>query len=135
VRPGAILAPGQLQEDVLQRGARHPERGQRVVAGQPGQDVRGITGRDGQRHAIVGDALEQDFGVVHQGAGDGQALGLPSMISSVVVLPAPFGPRIPKSSPVHLEGHAVHGEHLAVGLAQVTNRDRGRHATITGQHG
>src|SRR5229473_3226030 len=29
---------------------------------------------------------------------------------------------------LHLEGHAVHGGHLAVRLAQVTHRDRGRHA-------
>src|SRR5262249_42419888 len=28
----------------------------------------------------------------------------------------------------YLEGHAVHGEYLAVRLAQLTHRDRGRHA-------
>jgi hypothetical protein len=42
----------------------------------------------------------------------------PSIISSVVVLPAPFGPRIPKElARAYLEADAVNGGDVAIGLA------------------
>ncbi len=50
------------------------------------------------------------------------------MISSVVVLPAPFGPSMPKNSPcADLEADAIDGRDIAIGLAQVTDRDGGWH--------
>src|SRR5581483_6073258 len=48
----------------------------------------------------------------------------PSMISTVVVLPAPFGPSRPKTSP-RLEAQAAHRLHLAITFAQVFDNDRG----------
>ena len=47
------------------------------------------------------------------------------MISSVVVLPAPFGPRMPKNSPApDREGDAVDGDQVAVALPEPDDLDR-----------
>ena len=52
----------------------------------------------------------------------------PSIISSVVVLPAPLGPRMPNASPwLHLETDACDGDVIAVALGQVVDPD-GVHA-------
>ena len=52
----------------------------------------------------------------------------------VVVLPAPFGPSRPKTSPsLDLEAHAGYGELLAVALVQVLDLDHA-HASRLAQH-
>ena len=48
----------------------------------------------------------------------------------VVVLPAPFGPRKPKTSPLSIESEIAHGGELAVVLAEVLKRD---HASVRGE--
>ena len=49
----------------------------------------------------------------------------PSMVSRVVVLPAPLGPRMPTNSPsADLEADAVDGAEVAVGHGEVDDLDR-----------
>ena len=50
----------------------------------------------------------------------------PSMISSVVVLPAPLGPEDPEElARTHLEAHTVDGTQIAIALAHVIHDDDG----------
>ncbi len=61
----------------------------------------------------------------------------PSMVSSVVVLPAPFGPRMPTNSPsADLEADAVDGSEVAVGHGEVDDLDRppGHWLDVTDSH-
>ena len=56
----------------------------------------------------------------------------PSIISRVVVLPAPLGPRIPKNSPsADLEADSVDGAQVAVGHHEVGDLDRAHASTFT----
>ena len=68
-------------------------------------------------------------------------LRIPSIISRVVVLPAPFGPRMPNTSPLgDLETDAVDGLQRAVLLAQVAGDQHrpiagGREGAVVGRSG
>src|SRR6266571_8305225 len=50
----AVLAPGELQEDILQGAAADLQAGQRAAAGQPAECPGRVAGDDAQRHAVVG---------------------------------------------------------------------------------
>ncbi len=60
----------------------------------------------------------------------------PSIISRMVVLPAPFGPRIPKNSPsATLEAHPVDRSQVPVGQPEVGDLDSSHVATLAGATG
>ena len=101
VRVAGRLGQADHAEHRVGAPGRHPvERGERpdlLAGGQPLEEGRRLEldADPGQQRRVARPGRQAEHA-------DLAAVGLrrPSTISSVVVLPAPFGPRIPKNSPV-----------------------------------